>query len=344
MAGIFSRSVAIEALYIGDEPVLAVYLGEVLVWDGTRSAFVSAVKATAIAATVAPAVQSQPGAVNAPAAAASVAAPVPGVSGSASVGASAASAAVTMNPTLSSSANVDAPAATGGADTIAPLSDAAVSAPAAAAAAAAPVPDVATTGSSVIGAPTAESSPQAPVPGVSASAPVTAPAATASGVAPIPGVSDNETVSAVAASASASAPIPAVAAIHEIPMGMDKSSAAQTIPENAWTRILGWVAASGYTQTVITGDGLALPAGSYDIDLRFGSTYTGLTFTRGVRIVNSVGTVIASATNAGHPVTLTGTYAIPAGPIYVEGLLNTATLSRRDIQTGSGVHFYADPA
>lgn len=132
--------------------------------------------------------------------------------------------------------------------------------------------------------------------------------------------------------------------VPPIPMGMDKSTAAQTLPENVWTRVIGWVAASGYPSTVITGDGLGLRAGQYAIDLRLGSTYTSLAFTRGVRIVDGAGNVIASATNAGHPVTLTGTYSIPAGPIYVEGLLNTATLSRRDLQTGTDVHFYATPA
>ncbi|WP_156042316.1 hypothetical protein [Rhodococcus sp. UNC363MFTsu5.1] len=173
-----------------------------------------------------------------------------------------------MNPTLSSDSTIAVPAATGAGSTGTPVSDAAIAAPSAAASAQAPVPGIATTGSSNVGAPAASSAAQAPTPGVAASAPVAAVPATASAAAPVPAVADNETVSAVKAAASASAPTPGVAAIHEVPMGMDKSGASQTIGANVWTLLTTWVVRSGYPDTVISSNALRPTAGDYYFDAK----------------------------------------------------------------------------
>lgn len=61
----------------------------------------------------------------------------------------------------------------------------------------------------------------------------------------------------------------------------------QSLPKKVWTTVTGWAVRSGYPRTVITNNGIQVPAGTYKItgQLRWLQPYGGQA--RGVRVVHN---------------------------------------------------------
>lgn len=296
--GIFTRGAGATALWLGEEPVLAAYLGDLLIWDGTVSAFVSAPIATATAQSASPAVQSQPPDIEAPIAAATAAGIVPALAVSSSIAAPlAAATAAASAPVVSADANITVPIATASAQGIPPLSDADIAVPTATATAEAHVPTVATTGSSTIGVPTATASAEATPPSVVVAAAVAAPIATAAASAPIPAVSGGATIAVPVATATASASAPVAGVTTFAASGMTKNSTMTWASSSTWVLITSWTANTAtYPGSSVTSNRLNVQGSKTNATVSASVPYTGGFFNRNhtIRLVDQSGNVIAT--------------------------------------------------
>jgi hypothetical protein len=333
--GIFTHGSS-GLLRLGEVHVIAAYLGDLLIWDGTVSAFVSAPVATATALSPVPAVQSQPPTIEAPAATATADAAVPTLMVSSSIAAPVATATADAPiPVVSADAVIEAPAATANAIALPPMSDANIAAPAATATAAAPVPGIATTGSTNISAPPATAAATAPVPTVSASVTIEAPAATASAAAPIPVVSAGVTVTAPAATATAAAPAPTVAVLTFQPSGMTKNSTQAWATSSTWVQITSWSANTGtYPGSTVTSSRLDVQGSKTNADLAAAVPYTGGQFLRQhrCRLVDQSGGVIATGAIVAAD---TGTCTVTATGVDLTGITSIA-VEMNSSGSGSG--------
>lgn len=82
---------------------------------------------------------------------------------------------------------------------------------------------------------------------------------------------------------------------------MDKSGTF-AVTSGAYRTITGWAIRSGYPDTVLAGNGMALMAGTYDLVAYF--VWTSSVAPSGLQI-SIDGTAVASATNQQSPYTLT---------------------------------------
>lgn len=296
--GIFTRGQTGQ-LYL-DGPVVAAYLGDLLIWDGTVSAFVSAPRAIATAQASAPLVQSQVPAIEMPTATATAEALPPTITvGSIVVVPVASATAAAYPPAVSVDATITVPVATASAQAISPLSDATVVVPVATATAQAHVPNVSTTGSSNIGVPVATATTSAYVPAVTVSATIAVPVATASGAALVPSISGSATVTPPAATATAAAYAPTATVVTFTPSGMTKNGTQTwaTGGTSSWTTITTWTANTGtYPGSSITSNRLVVQGSKTNATLTANAAFTGGTFSRAhrIRLVDQSGTQIGS--------------------------------------------------
>lgn len=319
--GVYKRGSS-GLLYLGEIPLIAAYLGDLLIWDGSVSAFVSIPIATATATAPVPAVQSQPATIVVPIATATAATAVPTVTASSSVTAPRATAsAVAPAPTVSVSASITVPIATASAAGIPLLSDANIIVPIATATAVAPVPVVATTGSNNIGVPIATATALAPDSVVTVSATVTAPAATAAAAATPAVVSVSATRTPPIATATASAPAPVAAVTTFAASGMTKNSTMAWTTSATWVPITSWSANTGtYPGSSVTSDRLNVQGSKTNATVAASVPFSGGSFTRthAIRLVDQSGSVIGAA---GATITAnSGTCTVTASGINLTGI------------------------
>lgn len=129
-------------------------------------------------------------------------------------------------------------------------------------------------------------------------------------------------------------------------MGIDKNASAQTITISTWVTITGRVIRSGYPDTVITSDGILVPAG-VTVALACQNTHGGSDADNACRLYNAT-TAEVIATSAAATTATPGVSA-PYTPtvdsvIVVQGFA-TSTLSNRDIiAAGAGTFLTATPS
>lgn len=319
--GIFARGQAAILLRL-DGAVVAAFLGDLLIWDGTVSAFVSSPLAAATAQAHTPLVQSQPPAVTVPTATTTAAALPPTVIAVAALTIPAATTtAAAAAPTISASAGIGAPVATASAVAIPPLSDANINVPAATASAVARVPDLATTGSSNLHAPIATVSAVAPTPGVAGAATIIVPITTTSAAAPPPAVSGSGSITApvAAATASATAPVTSVATFE--PSGMTKNGTQAWATSATWVQITSWTANTvTYPGSSITSHRLVVQGTKTSATISAAVPYTGGQVGRQhrIRLVDQAGTQIG--TDGATVTTTNGTCTVTATAVNLSAL------------------------
>ncbi|WP_280451529.1 hypothetical protein [Nocardia cyriacigeorgica] len=242
---LFIRDGAPMDLRLGDENILRVHLGDVLVWDGATPVYVNAPPANGVSAVPIPALVVGVR-MNIPATVGSGSAPVPGISGG---------------------VTADAPAPLG--DGVAPAPAVSfgvtLSPPAAFGDGGVPAPSV-----GAIDIPPVLGSGAAPAPSVSGGATVPAPESTGAGSSPAPSIRVGVTASPPAALGTGTAPAPEVVTFS--PMGMDKSGTL-SLPAGTTATVAGWTVRSGYPGTVITGDAL-VSNGTKDVTIQCKVTLT----------------------------------------------------------------------
>lgn len=318
--GSFSRGQT-GLFYIGEETVVAAYLGDLLIWDGTVSAFVSIPAATATATALAPVVSSTPGAITIPIATASASATAPAYTVSATIHVPAATATASAPvPTVSAAATIAVPVATASASALPPLSDATIAVPIATATATALPPILTVTGSAAVLVPAAGATATALDPTVHVSATIAVPIATASAAARTPAVSSSRTVTVPIATASAAALAPTVAVTVFAPSGMTKNSTQTWQTSATWVAITSWAAnTTTYPGSTVTTDRLVVQGAKTNATLSASIPYTGGIFSRGhtARLVNQSGAVIAT----GATVTAdSGTCTVTATNVNLSGI------------------------
>ncbi|WP_167328773.1 hypothetical protein [Rhodococcoides fascians] len=125
------------------------------------------------------------------------------------------------------------------------------------------------------------------------------------------------------------------------PMGMNKSGG-QSIASGSWTLVTNWVARSGYPDTVITSNGLEIPAGA-TVTLT-GQTQHGTSSTGNACRIIADGTVLAtsvSSSTSTPSVSVTYTASVTSLvqlQVFANGL--TAT---RSISSGVNTYLVAQP-
>lgn len=295
--GAFSRGQT-GLLYVGEDAVVAAYLGDLLIWDGTVSAFVSIPAATATAAARAPVVSAQPGAIVVPVASATASATAPSFRVSTTIAVPIASATASApTPAVSADATIAVPIATASASALPPLSDATIEVPIATATATALPPILTVTGSAAVVVPTASASATALDPTVHVSATIVVPIATASAAARTPAVSSSRTVTVPVASASAAALAPTVTVTVFAPSGMTKNSTMTWATSATWVPITSWAAnTTTYPGSTVASDRLVVQGVKTNATISAQVPYTGGIFSRQhtIRVVNQSGTVIAT--------------------------------------------------
>lgn len=320
--GLFNRGQSISGMWLDGKPAIRAYLGDVLVWDGTKPAFVNVPRALASAAAVAPAVRAD-ASMTAVCALGSSSAIAPSLTAFATVDpetavivTAQASAPVVRADSIimvetitvgaqalpavaaqSSAATVASPAAVVSVATPTPSVAAhfATTIPAIAVNAAAQVPVITATGAAVVNVPVSAVNAMARVPAVSGNSSVGAFAVTADSTAKIPAISGSSNVTAVKATASSLAPIPVVQANN-----------GPTI--SAYTTFSKTVG-SGVTITLPTanvGDLWVIAMGT--VESQMGSTPSGWTKRLGNGSWNDTSIEVWTRTKvAGDPATITTT-------------------------------------
>lgn len=320
--GLFNRSAAPVGLKLAGQSAVHVYHGDVLVWDGTRSAFVPAVRMLASAAARVPGVSavSDIGTIPAlsatvaaispaliatatPAAplvsAVSVVAPAPTVVADALVAVDAMTGAVQVLPGIGAENNdwtVGAPAGVVSATVAAPAVDASINRqpPAIAVSAVMPAPVVTSTGSGTVAPPAIAVSAVVPAPVVSAGSARPVPAATGSASLSAPVVGAHVTVAAVPATVSASAPTPVVEAVHFTPSGMTKTGTQSFT--TSYAQAINWAANTGtHPGSTVVSNALQVQGGKPDATIAVSLPYSSsFGYNRRAQIkVN--GTVVATS-------------------------------------------------
>ncbi|WP_395704997.1 hypothetical protein [Rhodococcus ruber] len=319
--GLFGRGEAPVGLILDGQPALRALLGEVLVWDGTRSAFLSAVDMTAAAVLRTPGVRANaaPAVVpaltvlggaygpeltatstpQAPAIAVPVVLRTPTVRADALVAVDPMTGAVQVLPGIGAENhdwNASVPAATGLATVQAPGVAANLNRqpPAVPVSALLRVPVVTATGSGTIAPQALPVSASVRAPVVSATAGAVSQVMTGSVSVPTPAVSGGASVSAVAATATAAMPAPVAEAVTFTPSGMTKTGTQSFT--TAWAPLNGWTADTGtYPGSTVVSNALQVQGGKPDATISVSLPYSS-TFTQNRRArIKLNGTVIATS-------------------------------------------------
>ncbi|WP_280265326.1 hypothetical protein [Nocardia wallacei] len=291
---VFYRGEAPIDVRLGDEDVLQLYLGDVLLWDGTIPVIVNAPPALGTGAVPAPTLVV--GAVlDVPAALGTGVVPVPDIAGG---------------------AGVDAPAALGtGAVPSPDLSvGVVIAAPAAPGTGIVPAPAV---GETVVDASPALGTGTVPPPAFSGGATMPGIEATGGGEAPDPVVSTGVTVGTPAATGTGSVPAPEF--VSFAPSSMTKNGAF-SLSSTSYVKVTGWAAdTTGYPGSTVTSDELVIQAAATGVTIAASVIWTGSSFARTVtmRLLQN-GAVIATGTAASIPVSPgTGTATVAATNVTV---------------------------
>lgn len=281
--GLYNRGRAVTGMYLDGKPVIRAYLGDRLVWDGSKSAFVSVPRIGVVMSAPAPDVSASSSVavgvaamamsagapsvtatalVSVPAAAMTLVVPAPVVHADANVSVEVVTIAMQALPAVGAvgaDATVAVPAAavtmSAPAPTVAAHFDAPI--PVVAVTMSTPAPVVTATGSAVVAVGVAEMMVTAKAPVVTASSSASVLVATMGMSAKAPVVTASSTVAVPAVAVTMAAKNPVVQAINFSPSGMTKNASAQTVTSTA-TQIAGMVAESGST---LSGNSL-LPNGS----------------------------------------------------------------------------------
>jgi hypothetical protein len=126
-----------------------------------------------------------------------------------------------------------------------------------------------------------------------------------------------------------------------LPMGINKSGS-QSIASGTWTLVTGWVARSGYPDTVITSNGLEIPAGA-TVTLT-GQTQHGTNSTGNACRIIADGTVLATSvsSNTSTP-TVSVTYTPTATSLVQLQVFANGLTATRSISSGTGTYLVAQP-
>ncbi len=191
---------------------------------------------------------------------------------------------------------------------------------------------------------------------------VLAPAITAAAVAQVPGMDGAGAMPTPTHAAGRSLEVPAMTGIGEMltpvvealnfpPSGMDKSGNFP-LPANAWTTIPSWAIRSGFPDTVIVSNGIEVPAGvevTISGQARFGANDSFGGNNMGIRVMAD-GVMIGTA--AGTPGNSNTATLVPftwknetAGPVLitVEGFSSTTSFSRNVVQGGVNTYLTLVP-
>lgn len=265
---LFRRGVAPVDVKLGDRDVLQIYLGDILIWDGTTPVIVDAPATYGTGTAPTPALSVGIG-LDAPAATGTGSAPVPVLSTGVTVAAAAAlGEGVAPSPALSAGVTLDAPPAYG----------------------TGVVPEPAV-GETVVDAPPAYGTGVVPTPGVSAGVTVIADPAIGEGAAQQPDVGAGVTISPSAATGTGSAPAPEF--VSFAPSGMYKNGT-QGIT-TSYAQIINWTAdTGGYPGSSISSHGLVAQGAKTGATIAANIPFSG-GLSAGVTVrIKKNGTVIAT--------------------------------------------------
>lgn len=167
--------------------------------------------------------------------------------------------------------------------------------------------------------------------------------ATLTGDAIVPVVSAGANVTPTGATASMAAIAPQV--VTTVPMGMEKNASTQVLDNGAYTVITGWAVRTGYPNTVLSGNGMALNGGTYSsiaIQVRFSnSSETTLRVYRGSTLIHQ-GAQTGEVTNV--TATLTNVSWPTNGEILTVQALRSDTTAYRTVSAGANTYVIATPA
>jgi hypothetical protein len=320
--GLYNRGRAVTGMYLDGKPVIRAYLGDRLVWDGSKSAFVSVPRIGVVMSAPAPEVSAS-SSVAVGVAAMAISAGAPSVTATALVAIPAAAMTLVVPaPVVHADANVSVEVVTIAMQALPAVgavgADSTVAVPAAAVTMAAPAPTVAAhfeaaipvvavtmsapapvvtaTGSAVVAVGVAEMTISAKAPVVTASSSVSVPVVTVGVSAKAPVVTASSTVAVPSVAVTMAAKNPVIQAINFAPSGMVKSGTQSTPNSSTRSKITGWLADSAYPGSTVSGDGLAV-TGTRLVNVAAQITYTeaGQSFTANVlEIRNQSGTVLAT--------------------------------------------------
>ncbi|MYV30688.1 hypothetical protein GQ649_26075 [Rhodococcus sp. DSM 6344] len=274
--GLYNRGRAVTGMYLDGKPVIRAYLGDRLVWDGSRSAFVSVPRIAVVMSASTPDVSAS-SSVAVGVAAMAMSAGAPSVTATALVAIPAAAMTLVVPaPIVHADANVSvevvtiamqalpAVGAVGADSTVAvPTAAVTMSAPAPTVAAhfeaaipvvavtmSTPAPVVTATGSAVVAVGVAEMMVAAKAPVVTASSSVSVLVATMGMSAKAPVVTASSTVAVPAVAVTMAAKNPVVQAINFSPSGMTKNGNWEPGTTYPWITVPAWTADAG--STVVT--------------------------------------------------------------------------------------------
>lgn len=364
--GLFNRGQSISGMWLDGKPAIRAYLGDVLVWDGTKPAFVNVPRALVAALAVAPAVRAD----------ASITAVR--AMGSSSVIAPSLTAFATVDPETAVIVTAQASAPVVRADSIimvetitvgaqalpavaAQSSAATVASPAAVVSVATPIPSVAAhfattipaiavnasaqvpvitaTGAAVVNVPVAAVNAMARVPVVSGNSSVVAFAVTADATAKTPVVTASSNVSPPKATATGLARVPVVQANNFITVSMTKSGD-QQLAASTWTEVASWTAGSNST---VSGNALRVN-GSGNATIQVGSEWPTSTSVKDWRVLKN-GTVVWTK-GSGTGLTLADTFAlavVDGDLLTCEAWNSSGVAANRIVKTGANTYLRVVP-
>lgn len=337
--GLFNRGQSISGMWLDGKPAIRAYLGDVLVWDGTSTAFVNVPRALASALAVTPAIRAD-ASITAVRTLGSSAAYAPSLTAFATVGpetavivTAQAGAPVVRADSLilvdvitvaaqalpavaaqSSSAAVEVPSISVSVSVPTPTVAAhfATTIPAIAVNASAQVPVITATGAAAVNVPVSAVNATARVPVVSGNSSVVAFVVTADAVAKTSVVTASSSVSPPTATSTGLARVPVVQAINFTPSGMTKSGTFATSSSSTPVQVTGWGSDPAYPGSTVTSNALVASGtktATVEATVVFTRQYFNQTYKVEVRrgaIVVAFQTVVAPAN--------TGTYAVSITP------------------------------
>ncbi|MFC9769114.1 hypothetical protein [Rhodococcus jostii] len=366
--GLFNRAEAITGMVLDDQPAIHAYHSEMLVWDGTRQAFVSVTRTVATTTARTPVVTADSVPDTAPArevnaavltpvlSATAIADPevveitalcvVPVVSADSLILAEVITCATQALPAEAAEANdgnVSAVPAVVDAQAVSPAVDSSVTTlpPTIVASADVPTPVVTVTGSGTVDAVVAAVSAQAGTPTLSAAGRVTALVATGSASAGTPVLGGGATITAVTATGTASGHAPIVSGGMNS-QGMQRTTAALTIAQSTYTKLTPMQAKSGYESTIVS-DGLVMPGGGV-CNLAAQVTWNSSSASeRRLRIVKNGSTVlgetVSSGTHSVITVSVSSVTLVSSDVLTLEGYAVSGTSSARALETTAAVTY-----
>lgn len=364
--GLFNRGQSISGMWLDGRPAVRAYLGDVLVWDGTKPAFVNVPRALASAVAVAPVIRAD-ASITAACAVGSSSAISPALTAFATVDPETAvivtaqvsapvvrADSIIMVETItvgaqalpaiaaqSSAATVAVPAAAVAVATPAPTVAAhfATTVPAIAVNTSAQVPVITATGAAVVNVPVSAVNAMARVPVVSGSSSIVAFAVTADAVAKTPVVTASSNVSPPKATVTGLARVPVVQANNFITVSMTKNGD-QQLAASTWTQVGPWTAGSN---TTVSGNALRVN-GSGNATIQVGSEWPTSTSVKDWRVLKN-GTVVWTK-GSGTGLTLADTFAlavVDGDLLTCEAWNSSGVAGNRIVKTGANTYLRVVP-